>query len=85
MKACIRDTAATVTAVSTAVVLAACGAADTGNDPDGGNGPRIGLLLPDATTARWETQDRPLLEKRIGTRAALVISADLIIIGVQSG
>ncbi|WP_327313216.1 sugar ABC transporter substrate-binding protein [Streptomyces sp. NBC_01235] len=64
MKACIRDTAATVTAVSAAVVLAACGA-DTGNDPDGANGPRIGLLLPDATTARWEAQDRPLLEKRI--------------------
>ncbi|WP_329214475.1 substrate-binding domain-containing protein [Streptomyces sp. NBC_01485] len=69
MKARIRDTAATPTAVATAVVLtlvlAACGGAGTGDDPDGGNGPRIGVLLPDATTARWEAQDRPLLEKRI--------------------
>ncbi|MFE7933073.1 sugar ABC transporter substrate-binding protein [Streptomyces sp. NPDC057456] len=65
MKACIRDTAAAVTAVSTAVVLAACGAS-TGDEPGRADGPRIGLLLPDVTTARWETQDRPLLEKKIG-------------------
>lgn len=64
MKACIRDTAATVAAVSAALVLAACGA-DGGSEPERGDGPRIGLLLPDATTARWETQDRPLLEERI--------------------
>lgn len=64
MKACIRDTAAAVTAVWAAVALAACGA-DTGSDPDGGSAPSIGLLLPDATTARWEAQDRPLLEKKI--------------------
>ncbi|MEU9270013.1 substrate-binding domain-containing protein [Streptomyces sp. NPDC048251] len=64
MKACIRDTAAAVTAVSTAVVLTACGA-DTPDEPGRGGGPRIGLLLPDVTTPRWETQDRPLLEKKI--------------------
>ncbi|MEU1178585.1 substrate-binding domain-containing protein [Streptomyces sp. NPDC005820] len=64
MKACIRDTAAAVTAVSAAVALAACGAGAE-SDPDGGTAPRIGLLLPDATTARWEAQDRPLLEKKI--------------------
>ncbi|MDR6975017.1 D-xylose transport system substrate-binding protein [Streptomyces sp. 3330] len=64
MKACIRDTAAAVTAVCAAVVLAACGAS-TGDEPTAGDGPRIGLLLPDVTTPRWETQDRPLLEKRI--------------------
>ncbi|KUN81273.1 sugar ABC transporter substrate-binding protein [Streptomyces griseoruber] len=64
MKACIRDTAAAVTAVSAAVALGACGA-DAGNGPDGGTAPSIGLLLPDATTARWEAQDRPLLEKKI--------------------
>ncbi|MFF4834956.1 substrate-binding domain-containing protein [Streptomyces sp. NPDC001315] len=64
MKACIRDTAATVTAVCTAIVLTACGAG-AGNDPDGGNAPRIGLLLPDATTARWESQDRLRLEQEI--------------------
>ncbi|WP_416981161.1 sugar ABC transporter substrate-binding protein [Streptomyces sp. T028] len=64
MKVCIRDTAAAVTAVSAVVALAACGAG-AGGDPGGGNTPSIGLLLPDATTARWEAQDRPLLEKKI--------------------
>ncbi|MFI1928897.1 MULTISPECIES: substrate-binding domain-containing protein [unclassified Streptomyces] len=64
MKACIRDTAAAVAAVSTAVVLTACGS-DTPDEPGRDGGPRIGLLLPDVTTPRWETQDRPLLEKKI--------------------
>ena len=64
MKACIRDIVVTATAVSAVVALAACGAG-AGSDPAGEKTPRIGLLLPDATTARWEAQDRPLLEKRI--------------------
>lgn len=64
MKACIRDAAVAVAAVSTAIALAACGTG-SGNDAVGGDPPTIGLLLPDATTARWETQDRPLLEKEI--------------------
>ncbi|MFE9443451.1 substrate-binding domain-containing protein [Streptomyces sp. NPDC006602] len=64
MKACTRDAALAMTAVSTAVTLAACGPS-TESDADKRNAPRIGLLLPDATTARWETQDRPLLEKKI--------------------
>ncbi|MBK3628061.1 sugar ABC transporter substrate-binding protein [Streptomyces asoensis] len=69
MKARTRDTVAAVTAVCTAVLLAACGA-DTGDEPRTQGRPSIGLLLPDATTARWETQDRPLLEKRIGELCA---------------
>ncbi|MFI9586753.1 sugar ABC transporter substrate-binding protein [Streptomyces sp. NPDC052236] len=64
MKACIRDAAIAMTVVSTAVALAACGSG-AGNNSGAGNTPEIGLLLPDATTARWETQDRPLLEKKI--------------------
>ncbi|MGW6927688.1 substrate-binding domain-containing protein [Streptomyces sp. NPDC054950] len=64
MKACIRDTAAAVTAAATAVVLTACGA-DTRDEPGPDGRPRIGLLLPDVTTPRWETQDRPLLEKKV--------------------
>ncbi|GCB52316.1 sugar ABC transporter substrate-binding protein [Streptomyces sp. NL15-2K] len=64
MKARIRDAAVAVTAVSTAVALAACGA-DAGNDSDGGSTPNIALLLPDSTTARWETQDRPLFEQKV--------------------
>ncbi|MBG0851611.1 substrate-binding domain-containing protein [Streptomyces spinoverrucosus] len=56
--------AVTMTAVSMAVTLAACGP-DAGNDSDGENTPKIGVLLPDNTTARWETQDRPLLDRKI--------------------
>jgi ABC-type xylose transport system substrate-binding protein len=64
MKACIRDTAIAMTVVSTAVALAACGPG-AGDNSAGGNSPNIGLLLPDATTARWETHDTPLLKKKI--------------------
>ncbi len=68
MKACTREAALAVTALSTVVALAACG---TGADGDtDGNTTSIGLLMPDATTARWETQDRPLLEKKIGELCA---------------
>jgi D-xylose transport system substrate-binding protein len=51
-------------AISTAVGLAACGT-DGGSASGTQSGPRIGVLLPDATTARWETQDQPLLERKI--------------------
>ena len=64
MKACIRAAAMVMTAVSTAVAVSACGSG-TGSPSDGGTAPKIALLLPDATTARWETRDRPLLEKKI--------------------
>ncbi|PAZ13686.1 ABC transporter substrate-binding protein [Streptomyces sp. SA15] len=65
MKACIRDAAVAMTAISTAVALAACGAGG-GNESGGGEStPHIALLLPDSTTARWETQDRPLFERKI--------------------
>ncbi|WP_367324891.1 sugar ABC transporter substrate-binding protein [Streptomyces sp. HUAS ZL42] len=64
MKACIREAAIAMTALSATVTLTACGAG-AGSDSEGGKAPKIGLLLPDATTARWETQDRPLLEKKI--------------------
>jgi D-xylose transport system substrate-binding protein len=64
MKACNRGVAVAVTAVSTAVALAACGSG-TGSGAAEGNGPKIAVLLPDATTARWETQDLPLLRKKI--------------------
>lgn len=64
MKSCIRDTAIALTALSTAVALAACGSG-SGKESDAGNAPTIGILLPDSTTARWETQDKPLLEKKI--------------------
>jgi D-xylose transport system substrate-binding protein len=65
MNICIRDAVAAVAAVSLAVSLAACGQGG-GNGASGGSGPKIGLLMPDAVTPRWETDDRPLLEKKIG-------------------
>ncbi|MFF5140133.1 sugar ABC transporter substrate-binding protein [Streptomyces sp. NPDC013157] len=64
MTACVRDTALALAAVSTAVSLTACGSG-TGNISDPGSARKIGVLLPDSTTARWETRDRPLLEQRI--------------------
>ncbi|MER6356469.1 substrate-binding domain-containing protein [Streptomyces sp. NPDC001634] len=63
MKTCIRDVVLVVAAMSTAVALAACG--QGGGGAGGGSAPKIGLLMPDATTPRWETNDRPLLEKKI--------------------
>ncbi|MFR0354442.1 substrate-binding domain-containing protein [Streptomyces sediminimaris] len=64
MRACVRGAAVAMTAASTVVALAACGSG-AAPGPGRGNTPRIAVLLPDATTARWETQDRPLLEKKI--------------------
>lgn len=64
MKASIRNAALSMIAILTAVGLAACGT-DGGSASGTENGPQIGVLLPDATTARWETQDRPFLERKI--------------------
>ncbi|MFF4399534.1 substrate-binding domain-containing protein [Streptomyces sp. NPDC001480] len=64
MKAFIWNAARITAAACVAVTLAACGPG-AGNDPGRGNARTIGILLPDATTARWETQDSPLLEKKI--------------------
>ncbi|MFF4118888.1 substrate-binding domain-containing protein [Streptomyces sp. NPDC001714] len=64
MRACVRDTALALAAVSTAVSLTACGA-DSGSTSGAGGARKISVLLPDSTTARWETHDRPLLERRI--------------------
>jgi D-xylose transport system substrate-binding protein len=67
MKARIRNAVLALTAVSTAVALAACGAGG-GSDSAENGAPVIGVLLPDATTARWETRDKPLLEMEIKER-----------------
>ncbi|MGW7253767.1 sugar ABC transporter substrate-binding protein [Streptomyces sp. NPDC054834] len=64
MKAFIWNAGRITAAACAAVALAACGPG-AGSDPGGGSTRTIGILLPDATTTRWETQDRPLLEKRI--------------------
>ncbi len=67
MKARIRSAVLALTAVSTAVALGACGAGG-GSDSAEGDAPMIGVLLPDATTARWETRDKPLLDEEIKER-----------------
>ncbi|MGW1956889.1 sugar ABC transporter substrate-binding protein [Streptomyces sp. NPDC001920] len=64
MKARVRGAVAAVAAAATAAALAACGE-DGSTGSDGVNEPRIGVLLPDSTTARWETRDRPLLDRHI--------------------
>ncbi|KJK42730.1 substrate-binding domain-containing protein, partial [Streptomyces sp. NRRL F-4428] len=52
-----------------AVTLTACGGSD-GSDGSGGSGDssgevRIGLLLPENETARYEKFDKPLMEKKV--------------------
>ncbi|MBA2944747.1 sugar ABC transporter substrate-binding protein [Streptomyces himalayensis] len=64
MKTYVREAAA-IAALSMAVALAACGGGDGGSADRAEDALKIGLLLPDATTARWEKDDRPLLEKKI--------------------
>ncbi|MCZ0991506.1 substrate-binding domain-containing protein [Streptomyces diastatochromogenes] len=64
MKAFMGNAAMAMAAAWAIVAVAACGTS-AGNSSAGGDSPTIGVLLPDATTARWETQDRPLLEKTI--------------------
>ena len=53
--------------VGTAVVLTGCsGSATKGTSTSGGAKKlKIALLLPETKTARYETQDRPLFEKKI--------------------
>jgi D-xylose transport system substrate-binding protein len=50
--------------------LAACGGGDDDNGGGGGGGskPKVAVLLPDTkSSVRWETVDRPLLEKALKT------------------
>ncbi|EGX55651.1 hypothetical protein SZN_31744 [Streptomyces zinciresistens K42] len=69
MKASIRNASLVSLAAGTAVMLAAC-ATDSGSASEASGGPRIGVLLPATATPRWETQDRPLLEREIKDRCA---------------
>ncbi|WP_196218178.1 substrate-binding domain-containing protein [Streptomyces blattellae] len=69
----MRRAAVAVAAGAMAVSLAACGSAeeaDGGSDSTGsaakGDDIKVGLLLPENKTARYEKFDRPLIEKRIG-------------------
>lgn len=69
----MRRAAVAVAATAMAVSLAACGSAKESGDKakDSGGGKKgdelkIGLLLPENQTARYEKFDKPLIEKKIG-------------------
>ena len=55
-----------------AMSLAACGDDDDegggggGGSEGGGGGGSIALLLPESKTARYESQDRPNFERKVG-------------------
>src|SRR5919112_1947592 len=54
-----------------AMALAACGdddngSSDSGSSGDGGGSGSIALLLPETKTARYESQDRPNFERKVG-------------------
>ncbi|MET7483032.1 substrate-binding domain-containing protein [Streptomyces sp. NPDC005538] len=68
----MRRTATVLTALSSALSLAACGVIDgsSGSDsatPEKGDDITVGLLLPDRDTARFEKFDRPIIEKEVAT------------------
>ena len=60
-----------VAALVAAMALAACGDDDDdggggGGGGEGGGGGSIALLLPESKTARYESQDRPNFERKVG-------------------
>ncbi|MET9696542.1 substrate-binding domain-containing protein [Streptomyces sp. NPDC006529] len=66
----MRRTAVAVAAGAMAVSLAACGSAkESGSKSDTntvkGNAIKVGLLLPENQTARYEKFDKPLIEKQV--------------------
>ncbi|NLF31931.1 MAG: sugar ABC transporter substrate-binding protein [Planctomycetes bacterium] len=68
----MRRAAVAVAAGAMAVSLAACGSADeaggakdNGGSADKGDAIKVGLLLPDIQTARYEKFDKPLIEKKV--------------------
>jgi D-xylose transport system substrate-binding protein len=51
--------------VVAALGLAACGGGDDSGGTSASGGGKIGFLLPETQTARYETQDKPLFEKKV--------------------
>ncbi|MFI5619384.1 sugar ABC transporter substrate-binding protein [Streptomyces sp. NPDC051567] len=67
----MRASAVALTASATALLLAACGSAKQAGDTPKSSGAaqgdaiKVGLLLPENQTARYEKFDRPLIEKKV--------------------
>jgi D-xylose transport system substrate-binding protein len=69
----LRIVATVVAALFALTAVAACGSSDNNNTSTGGGasttaggkGGKIAFLLPESKTARYETQDRPLFEKKV--------------------
>ncbi|MBD0709601.1 MULTISPECIES: substrate-binding domain-containing protein [unclassified Streptomyces] len=57
-------------AVSMSLSLAACGKAGGGDSNDKGSSTKIGLLLPENKTARYEALDKPQFEKAVAAACA---------------
>ncbi|MEU6866691.1 substrate-binding domain-containing protein [Streptomyces sp. NPDC046876] len=66
---CRRAAVAAAASVALAVSLTACGDSDEGDGRPGGSAKgyavKIGLLLPENQTARYEKFDKPLIEKEV--------------------
>jgi D-xylose transport system substrate-binding protein len=54
-----------VLAVTLVLGLVAAGCGSSNKSSGGGSGGKIALLLPETKTARYETQDRPIFEKKV--------------------
>jgi D-xylose transport system substrate-binding protein len=52
-------------AVSAMLALAACGSSNDKSSGGGGGGKTIAFLLPENQTTRYESQDRPLFQKKV--------------------
>jgi D-xylose transport system substrate-binding protein len=61
----VRCVAIAMAAVSMTLSLTACGKAGGGDGSGGGDGRTIGLLLPENKTTRYETFDRPYIQRKI--------------------
>ncbi|MCF3135697.1 sugar ABC transporter substrate-binding protein [Streptomyces olivochromogenes] len=69
-KAAVRQTTTALAAISSALTLAACGALGGNGVGSGSASPRrddikVGLLLPDRDTARFEKFDYPIIKKQV--------------------
>ncbi|MFE5911436.1 sugar ABC transporter substrate-binding protein [Streptomyces wedmorensis] len=65
MNAVTRRAVIATAAVSMALSLAACGKAGGGDSEDKGSSTKIGLLLPENKTSRYEALDKPQFEKAV--------------------